>query len=158
LLVEISPTAPLQPGTLAPDFELETATGERVSREDFRGKAGLVLVFFRWDPAIRSYLESIGRDADEYALIGTRVLAITDIGREALRAVLSWQLPFPFAADPDGRAWQAYTHSTDYAYAVFVLDTYTGVDSQEVVATIDELPAPEKVLDWSRGAQYRCSI
>ena len=156
--MDFTTDAPLQPGSLAPDFELETATGERVSREDFRGKAGLVLVFFRWDPAFRSYLEAIAQDADEYALIGTRVLAITDIGREALRAVLSWQLPFPFAADPDGRAWQAYTHRKDYAYAVFVLDTYTGVDTQKVVSTIDEMPPPEKVLDWSRGAQYRCNI
>ncbi|MCC7207581.1 MAG: redoxin domain-containing protein [Anaerolineae bacterium] len=156
--MESSPDAPLEPGALAPDFELETATGKRISREDFRGKAGLVLVFFRWDPAIRPYLDAIAHDMDEYTLIGSRVLAITDVGREALRAALAWQLPFPLAADPDGRAWQAYTRRTEYAYAVFVLDMYGGVDSQKVAATLDELPAPKMALDWSRAAQYRCNI
>lgn len=156
--MDFATDAPLQPGALAPDFELETATGERISREDFRGKAGLVLVFFRWDPAIRPYLESIAHDADEYAVIGSRVVAVADVGREALRAALAWQLPFTLCADPDGRVWQAYTQRTDYAYAVFVLDMYAGVDSQKVVSTIDALPAPQMVLDWSRGAQYRCNI
>ena len=154
----VTPDAPLEPGKLAPDFDLETSTGERITREEFRGKAGLVLVFFRWDPAIRPYLEGIADDADEYSLIGSRVLAVTDIGREALRAALSWELPFPLAADPDGRTWKAYTSQSDYAYAVFVLDMYGGVDSQKVVASIDELPDPKKVLEWSRGAQYRCNI
>lgn len=154
----VTPNEPLEQGELAPDFDLETSTSERISREEFRGKAGLVLVFFRWDPAIRPYLEAIAHDADEYGLIGSRVLAITDIGREALRAALAWELPFPLAADPDGRAWKAYTSQSDYAYAVFVLDTYGGVDSQKVVASMDELPDPKEVLEWSRGAQYRCSI
>lgn len=156
--MEVSPTAPLQPGALAPDFDLETSTGERISRDDFRGKAGLVLVFFGWDPAIRAYLEGIAGDADEYALIGSRVLAVTNTAREALRAALPWELPFPLAADPDGRVWKAFTRQNDYAYAVFVLDMYGGVDSQKVVASLGELPDPKEVLEWSRGAQYRCNI
>lgn len=34
-------------GTLAPDFSLESLSGERLTLSDFRGKKNVVLVFYR---------------------------------------------------------------------------------------------------------------
>jgi peroxiredoxin len=152
---------PLDHGKLAPQFSLQGTDGKTYQREAFRGKKGLLLVFFD-DPArVDRLLADIGKDKSEYDELGAVVLGISPRGLDELRAAQDAnQLPFALLTDPDGTAWAQYTHTDAraYGYGAFVLDMYGGVDNQQVVAEAAELPDAGTLLGWMQGAQYRCNI
>lgn len=148
---------PLKYGQLAPDFSLASASGQVITRHQFRGKQGLLLIFFEDPGAATHLLQNIGRDAAEYRELNAAVLGIGHCSIESLKLAAP-EVPFTLLADPDGRAWRAFTHSAEFGYAVFVLDTYSGVDSQRVVRRADELPDASTLLGWVQAAQYKCSI
>jgi peroxiredoxin len=148
--------APLQYGQLAPDFELKSVSGETITRHQFRNKQALVLVFFQGLAEIRPLLEQMSKDAAEYAELNACVLGIGRATAEELRNS-SADLPFTLLTDPDGKTTQSYLH-TDSGYGVFALDLYGGVDSQKVALTAKNLPDAATILEWIRGAQYRCNI
>src|SRR5688500_5470006 len=65
-----------QQGFSAPDFELETPTGETVRLSDLRGQAVLVNLWATWCPPCREEMQAIEKVYQEYAPQGFTVLAV----------------------------------------------------------------------------------
>jgi len=145
-------------GQLAPDFALQDANGRDFSRQQFRGRSGLVLLFIPPAPDL-PLLADMARDSGEYIELNARVVLIVHTAPENLKQAAKWgEFPFIVLADPDGIAWKAYTGLENPGYGVFILDTYGGVDEQQVSGSPDAFPGAEKILEWTRGTQYRCSV
>ncbi|GAB4546755.1 MAG: hypothetical protein OHK0023_06870 [Anaerolineae bacterium] len=142
----------LELGRLTPDFNLrDTLSGTQFTREQFRGKQGLVLLFLA-DPHLASaFLDGIRRDASEYRELNAQVLAICERPHPEAYG-------FPILEDRNGQTWRQYTHAPTYGYAVFILDNYGGLDKQYITVQPELLPDPADVREWCRGAQYRCNI
>jgi peroxiredoxin len=152
-------SCPLEYGNLAPRFELKSADGQPFSRNQFRNKSGLVLIFFQAVAQIQSLLDQVSRDQAEYLELNTRVFGIGHATSDQLKqASHSLGLSFTLLADPDGAAWRAYSQSDLPGYAVFVLDIYGGVEAQRVSQSANQLPDAQTILAWTRSAQYKCSI
>ena len=150
---------PLVYGKLAPNFELETADGQIVTRSQFRNKSGLVLVFFQTTPEAQQFLNNIAEDSDEYNELNVRVLGIVRASRDDLKALTAAVHPsITLLADPTGETWKAYTGTDQPGYAVVVLDMYGGVDAQQAAISVSKLPDAKTILGWARAAQYRCNI
>lgn len=149
---------PLKHGAITPDFALESVEGKRITREQFRGKQGLVVVFFGSQPPI-SLLHQLAKDAAEYREIGTSVIGISNMPIDLLiDAVAGVKWPYYMLTDPNAAAYRAYTGDSEYRYAVAVLDTYGGFEAGVTVREMLDLPPGSRVLEWARGAQYRCSV
>src|SRR5258708_6729620 len=77
---KLTEPAPLEYGTLAPNFELETVTGiadQVVTRHQYRNKSGLVLIFFPLSADSQVWLHSLDQDRAEYEELNVRVLGIS---------------------------------------------------------------------------------
>jgi peroxiredoxin len=151
---------PLPFGRLAPDFRLESAEGSTFTREQFRGRHGLVVLFVNArQPAAEPLLKALGQDWAEYIEINTRILAIADLPLADLAPLAAaLALPFPLLADADNRVWQAYTGETQRGAALFVLDTYGATSAQRLVLETVELPDAAEILELARYTQYQCSV
>jgi peroxiredoxin len=155
---ELNPT-PLQPGALAPQFSLQSTDGETITRSQFRNKNALVLVFYQPTPEAIKLLQALSRDEPEYKELGAKITGIGRAKREELQRLATERgISVTLLADPEGVAWKVYTGTDAPGYAVFVLDLYGGVDSQQVASTVDALPDAATILDWTRATQYRCNI
>ncbi|MCS6872081.1 MAG: redoxin domain-containing protein [Anaerolineae bacterium] len=150
---------PLPYGRLTPDFRLESVTGTLYSREQFRGKRGLVLLFLpQAEPLSAALLRRLKGLWSEFVEINVQVLAIFDARREALMPLAqALDLPFPVLADADNHVWQLYTHEARRGAALFVLDTYGALSAQRVLPSVADLPEADEILDLARYTQYRCS-
>lgn len=158
-MVQSLNTTPLKYGSVAPDFWLETLTGEQITRHQFRNKAALVVFLFTPSPAAWDYLASLASDAAEYQELNVTILAVAHADAAALSGI-TVPAAVQLIPDPTGKAWRAYTETdpSPATVAIFVLDLYGGVEAQQVAATVNELPSHDKVREWARGAQYRCNI
>lgn len=146
---------PLRFGALAPNFKLQSTSGHPFTREQFRAKNGLLMVFFPTpaDARIEPLLREIAASLPAYEQINVRVLAITTSDPDLT------DLPFSVLLDPDSSVWRAYSlRQSTMGYALFILDTYGGVDSQRVGENFDVLPDAQTMLDWTTSTQYRCNI
>ncbi len=149
-------------GKLSPDFRLPAHNGALISREQYRGRKGLLILFFPDLALAKPLLEAMRADAAEYEMLGAVVLVISPTPPEALSQFVADQ-PLPSAdflllGDLHQSAWKAYTGQAAYAYGVFVLDVYGGVDTQWIVAAPEAMPDAPKLLQWVMGAQYKCNI
>ena len=151
---------PLPYGRLAPDFRLESADGSTFTREQFRGRQGLVVLFINpRQPATEPLLKALGQDWAEYVEINTRILAIADLPPADLAPLATaLALPFPLLADADNRVWQAYTGEPRRGAALFILDTYGAISAQRLVDFAADLPEATEILELARYTQYRCSV
>jgi hypothetical protein len=113
-----------------------------------------------WD-----YFAAIAGDNAEYRELNVNIIAIAHTSVESLTSIVAtteqMSLPIRWVADSVGSAWESFTDhapiNLDTA-AVFMLDMYGGVDSQRVVANFSALPDHQLLLDWARGAQFKCNI
>ncbi len=151
---------PLPYNRLTPDFRLQSASGAFYSREQFRGRHGLVLLFLpQAEPASVALLAQIKALWAEFLEINARVLAIFDAEPEALAPLAqTLDVPFPLLADADGRVWRHYTGEPTRGAALFILDTYGALSAQRLVESAAELPEADEVLELARYTQYRCSV
>jgi peroxiredoxin len=147
---------PLEHGKLAPNFSLVSLDDKTVTRGQYRGKQAMAILFFQPTPEAFSLLNQIAQDKAEYDEVNAVVVAIGLAPRDTLTPAAG--LPFPVLADPDCIAWKAYTGMDQSGWAVFVLDVYGGVDAQRVTESLAALPDAATLLDWTRSAQFRCSI
>jgi len=65
-----------QKGFLAPDFELNTTSGETIKLSELRGQAVLVNLWATWCPPCREEMQSIEKVHNEYKDQGFVVLAV----------------------------------------------------------------------------------
>lgn len=147
---------PLPYGVLAPDFSLPSITGTIYTREQFRGKQGLVLLFLQQaETHSATILCQIIRLWSEFVEINAQVLTIFEMLPPPAEA---FDLPFPMLVDAGDRVWQRYTQESARGAALFVLDTYGALSAQRVVTHVAELPDAEEILALARYTQYRCSV
>jgi len=93
----------IEEGTMAPDFELETDTGEMVRLSSFRGKP-VILYFYPRDNTPGCTKEACGiRDAwSKFEARGAVVLGISpDNAASHVRFKTKYNLPFTLLADTD---------------------------------------------------------
>jgi cytochrome c biogenesis protein CcmG, thiol:disulfide interchange protein DsbE len=107
-----SPLSAPQQGFAAPDFELETPTGERVRLSDLRGEAVLVNLWATWCPPCREEMQAIEKVYQEYASQGFTVLAVNMTYQDDPLAVMPFvnerNLTFPILLDTTGDMAHAY--------------------------------------------------
>jgi peroxiredoxin len=103
--------APRQ-GFLAPDFTLQTTTGETVRLSDLRGQAVLVNLWATWCPPCRAEMPAIQKMYDEYKDQGFIVLALDMTWQDDPAAVgpfvQEYGLTFPVLLEPSGAAARLY--------------------------------------------------
>ncbi|MEO8355888.1 MAG: TlpA disulfide reductase family protein [Chloroflexota bacterium] len=101
-----------QRGFLAPDFELETLTGETIKLSDLRGQAVLVNLWATWCPPCRAEMQSIETVYNEYKDQGFTVLAVNmtyqDDASEIMPFINEQKLTFPILLDITGEMANAY--------------------------------------------------
>ena len=101
-----------QQGFLAPDFELNTPTGETVKLSDLRGQAVLVNLWATWCPPCRAEMQAIETVYNEYKDQGFVVLAVNmtyqDNQVDIMPFVTDQGLTFPILLDETGDMAKAY--------------------------------------------------
>ena len=118
----------IEEGQPAPDFELESDSGETVKLSDLRGKP-VVLYFYPKDDTPGCTRQAFGiRDSwDEFQRAGAEVYGIsadTAASHEKFKA--KYSLPFPLLADPEHTLGEAYGVAQEgknsYQRSTFVID------------------------------------
>jgi cytochrome c biogenesis protein CcmG, thiol:disulfide interchange protein DsbE len=101
-----------QQGFLAPDFELQTTSGETVRLSDLRGQAVLVNLWATWCPPCRAEMQSIEKVYNEYKDQGLIVLAVNmtyqDDSTKIAPFINAQGLTYPILLDPTGEVGHAY--------------------------------------------------
>lgn len=103
--------APRQ-GFLAPDFSLQSLTGENIRLADLRGQAVLVNLWAAWCPPCRAEMPALQKMYDEYKGQGFTVLAVNmnfqDDPAAVRPFVRQYGLTFPVLLDSDGNVARLY--------------------------------------------------
>jgi len=101
-----------QQGFLAPDFELQTTTGETVKLSDMRGQAVLVNLWATWCPPCRAEMPAIEKVYNEYKDDGLVVLAVNmtyqDDATKIEPFINEYGLTFPILLDETSDMAHAY--------------------------------------------------
>jgi peroxiredoxin len=101
-----------QQGFLAPDFELNTPTGESIRLSDLRGQAVLINLWATWCPPCRAEMQSIEKVYQEYKDQGFSVLAVNmtyqDDPLSVMPFVSEQGLTFPILLEETGEMAKAY--------------------------------------------------
>jgi peroxiredoxin len=100
----------LQPGELAPNFEVSTHDGRRIRLSDFRGRPVLVNFWARWCASCLSEMPEIKALQAERGADGFVVLAVNagETRAQAVEFIDYLQAPFTFALDPGLKLSDAY--------------------------------------------------
>ncbi|HKJ38544.1 MAG TPA: TlpA disulfide reductase family protein [Anaerolineales bacterium] len=101
-----------QQGFLAPDFELQTITGETIKLSDLRGQAVLVNLWATWCPPCRAEMPAIEKVHNEYKDDGLVVLAVNmtyqDTASNIAPFLDEYGLTFPILLDVNNSVGTAY--------------------------------------------------
>ena len=121
-------------GKPAPDFELESDSGETVKLSDLRGKP-VVLYFYPKDDTPGCARQACGiRDAwGEFQRAGAEVFGISaDSVASHERFKAKYELPFTLLADPDHKLGEPYgvaqEGKSSYERSTFVIDADGNVE------------------------------
>ena len=146
-------TAPLSPGTRAPDFALPSTLNRAVGPAEFRGRP-LILVFYPadWSPVCTDQLGLYQEVMPEFEKHGAQLLGISVDGVWSHRAFAKDRnLRFPLLADfePKGEVSRAYgvyrAQDGTSERALFVLDP-AGLVSWSYVSPTEVNPGADGIL------------
>ncbi|HEY0053142.1 MAG TPA: thioredoxin-dependent thiol peroxidase [Caulobacteraceae bacterium] len=124
----------LNPGDLAPDFDLEADGGGRVSLADLKGAPAVVYFYPKDDtPGCTSEAQQFTELAGEFRKAGVRVVGVSkDTAKKHDKFKAKYGLDLTLAADADGamcEAWGVWVEKTLYGRqymgierATFLLD------------------------------------
>jgi peroxiredoxin Q/BCP len=133
----------IEEGKPAPDFELQSDSGETVKLSDLRGKQ-VVLYFYPKDDTPGCTTQACGiRDAyGEFEQAGAVVLGVSpDDERSHVKFKKKFDLPFTLLADPEHHVADEYGV---WAEKKYMGRTYMGIDRSTFV--IDEDGNVKKVM------------
>ncbi|GAB4504662.1 MAG: TlpA disulfide reductase family protein [Anaerolineales bacterium] len=103
--------APRQ-GFLAPDFSLQTLTGENLRLADLRGQVILVNLWASWCPPCRAEMPTLQKMYAEYKDQGFTILAVNMTSQDDPAAiqpfVQQYGITFPVLLDPNGDTARLY--------------------------------------------------
>jgi peroxiredoxin len=101
-----------QKGFLAPDFNLATPKGEKVTLSNLRGKAVLINIWATWCPPCRAEMPAMESFYQQYKASGLIVLGINatnqDNQLDIVPFVNQYGLSFPILLDEVGELGQKY--------------------------------------------------
>lgn len=135
-------TATLRPGSRAPDFDLPTADGRRVSLESLKGRS-LLLFFLRgtWCPNCKKLMKRLDKDLSELESLDLRVLCIAaqriDGTTGARRFVQEHRYRFPILFDESRQVtkqWGVYRP--------------LGIDAIHIAHPAAFLIDPDRTIRW----------
>lgn len=99
-------------GFQAPDFNLQTRTGDVIALSDFRGRPVLVNFWASWCPPCRAEMPAMEQVYKDYQDQGFVVLAVNASNQDNLSQALSFvdelDLTFPILLDIEGTASNQY--------------------------------------------------
>lgn len=99
-------------GFLAPDFTLESLSGDQISLSDMRGKAIVLNLWASWCPPCRAEMPALQRVYQENHDRGLQVLAVNMTAQDSLTDVEAFvqefNLTFPILLDTSGEVGNAY--------------------------------------------------
>jgi len=148
-----SPTGPLDPGTVAPDFSLPSGPNSTLQLSTLRGRP-VILVFYPadWSPVCGDELALFNELLDEFRRYDAELLGISVDGIWCHQAYRDARhLAFPLLADfePKGAVARAYGVYRDQdgtaERALFVLDT-GGVIRWSYVSPVGVNPGADGIL------------
>ena len=143
----------LQPGTQAPDWELNATPDQKVRLGDFRGRA-LIVAFYPadWSPVCTDQMALYNEILPEFRRLGAELVGVSVDGAWCHRAFAeSRNLHFPLLADfhPKGEVAQAHEVYDDEIgmseRALFVLDG-EGVIRWSYVSPVGVNPGADGIL------------
>ena len=154
----LAETPTLKVGDLAPDFTLTSASGDKVTLSDFRGKKNVVLAFFpfAFSGTCSAQMPSYEAELERFNNYDTQVIGISADARHALSAwAKQYQLTFPLLSDfyPHAAIAQKYGVMHDLGMperALFVIDKEGKVRWIHVHRPIGEAPDNEELFDVLR--------
>ncbi len=118
-------------GDTAPDFTLESKTGEKVSLSEFRGRKNVVLYFYPKDETMGCTREACGfRDRYEaFKDLGAEVVGISSDSAESHRKFAQHHgLPFTLLSDPKKEVRKLYGVPSSMAFlpgrVTYVIDVH----------------------------------
>lgn len=121
--------SPLPAGTMAPDFSLDSTSGEPVTLSSFRGEKNVLLAFFplAFTSTCTTQLCSFSEDFDQFTDKGVEVLAISVDASPSLREFKkAYSLKVELLSDFKRAASRAYGVLNDEKYyserAYFLID------------------------------------
>ncbi len=99
-------------GFLAPDFTLESLSGDQISLSDMRGKVVVLNLWASWCPPCRAEMPALQRVYQENQERGLEVLAVNMTAQDSLADVEAFvqefNLTFPVLLDTGGEVGNAY--------------------------------------------------
>lgn len=104
----------LKKGSLAPDFTLETLTGEKVKLSDLRGKKVMLNFWATWCPPCRSEMPHLQSYYEDYAKKDNVVIVAANTtynerGKDNIESFInSYDLTFPILLMPDDSIIKLY--------------------------------------------------
>ena len=140
---------------LLPIFQLHSGTGDMVGSQDYRGKKGLVVIFFDPDcDSCNDFLYEIGERYSDYQSMDAEVLAIGEGSVDEIREIVDDPtIPFPILADPDNNVLGHYADSTP---AIFVADRYGEVRAVVKPKANEHFPDQAVILSNLELAELEC--
>jgi len=96
---------------IAPNFILESVTGEKISLKDFKGKAVLLNFWATWCQPCKKELPSMQRIYEELSSEGVEVVAISIDRNKKERVekyINNYNLSFPILLDPNQKVRKDY--------------------------------------------------
>jgi peroxiredoxin Q/BCP len=143
----------LEAGDMAPDFSLGDSLGDTVRLSGYRGKANVLVAFYRGesDPYSMRWLSELSGDYLQIRGLDTEVLAISgDDERTALDTGGRYGLPFRLLCDPGCRVAREYgvfdSFTNTPACAAFVLDRAGKVRYRYVSGAPPDLPPNTEII------------
>ncbi len=148
-----SPTGPLGPGTVAPDFSLPSGPNSTLQLSTLRGRP-VILVFYPadWSPVCGDELALFNELLDEFRRYDAELLGISVDGiwcHQAYRDARHFAFPLLADFEPKGAVARAYGVYRDQdgtaERALFVLDT-GGVIRWSYVSPVGVNPGADGIL------------
>jgi|GEM_PF-404165 len=130
----------------APDFSLESHTGDTITLNQFMGNNHVILFFVRttYCYACRQHVEQLARMYSEFQAKGAEVLVLVHAtANEVKQYAKSVSAPFPVLADPDHTVYDAYGLDK-----VFLLATRTGSVMVKKDGTIQYIKSATNPWGW----------
>lgn len=130
----------VQEGKPAPDFELDTLSGETVKLSDYQGKKVILNFWATWCPPCKAEMPHMQNFYEKNQDKGIEVVAVNltnmDKGKTQLdKFVEDYGLSFDIPLDKDGEIgmqYQAFTIPTSY-----IIDT-DGIIQKKIIGPMDE--------------------
>ncbi|MEM7628319.1 MAG: peroxiredoxin-like family protein [Planctomycetota bacterium] len=153
-------------GDAAPAFELEHATGERVSLSGLLARGPVVLVWYRggWCPYCNLTLRAYQQRLDEIGSLGATLVAITpEVPDRSLSTAEKNRLGYRVLSDPGnvvarafGLVFELPGEIHEQYQGAFDLHGFNGDESGELPLAATHVIAPDGRVSWAfLSADYR---